>query len=107
MPAARIAFLGLIAAPTRSGGTGGRGARSAPEAVFESARGELEAGPGELEAFEGEGDVMLAGERWRAVVEGRLKKGQSAVVTAIEGLILKIRPEKENERENDDGSDFR
>jgi membrane-bound serine protease (ClpP class) len=55
-----------------------------------------------LEEFEGEGDVMLGGERWKAISGDRLKKGQAAMVTAIEGLVLKVRAR--SGQEADDGN---
>ncbi len=55
--------------------------------------------------FDGDGEVLMAGERWHARSDGPLKKGQGAVVTAIEGLILRVtgRPEKETDDGNDIG----
>jgi membrane-bound serine protease (ClpP class) len=58
-----------------------------------------------LEDFEDEGEVMLAGERWHAQSAGGLKQGQSAVVTAIEGLVLKVRAQ--DKQETDDGNTIR
>ena len=49
---------------------------------------------------ESEGEVMLGGERWHAQSAGRLIKGQSAVVTAIEGLVLKVRAQETQETDN-------
>lgn len=60
-----------------------------------------------LEDFENEGEVLLAGERWQAQTAGRLEQGQSAVVTAIEGLILKVRaqdPKQDKLVEEDNGN---
>jgi membrane-bound serine protease (ClpP class) len=55
--------------------------------------------------FEGEGEVLMAGERWHARAEEKLSKGQSAVVTAIEGLLLHVRAQPYQEKE--DGNDIR
>ena len=55
-----------------------------------------------LEDFEGEGEVMMAGERWHARISGQLKKGQEAVVTAIEGLVLKV--QSQDKQEDNDGN---
>ena len=57
-----------------------------------------------LEEFEGEGVVMLGGERWNASSDVLLKQGQAAVVTALEGLLLRVRAK--SEQETDDGSDI-
>ncbi len=58
-----------------------------------------------LEDFEGEGAVQLGGERWQAKSGERLRKGQLAVVTAMEGLLLKVRAKQT--LETDDGNDYR
>ena len=58
-----------------------------------------------LQDFEDKGQVLLAGEHWRAQSTEPLKRGQGAVVTAIEGLLLRVRPEAEKEK--DDGSNIR
>ncbi len=49
---------------------------------------------------ENEGEVMLGGERWHAQSAGKLIKGQAAVVTAIEGLVLKVRAQDTQETDN-------
>lgn len=56
-----------------------------------------------LEDFEEEGAVMLGGERWHARSDVRLKRGQGAVVTAIEGLLLRVKAQRR--QETDDGND--
>jgi len=38
-----------------------------------------------------EGWVRVAGERWRAVADGRVAAGEPVVVTAVEGLTLRVR----------------
>ena len=58
-----------------------------------------------LEEFEGEGKVLLGGEHWQARSSERLKQGQGAVVTAIEGLLLRVRAKRDQEKE--DGNDIR
>jgi membrane-bound serine protease (ClpP class) len=58
-----------------------------------------------LEDFEGDGEVLMAGERWQARSEEQLRKGQRAVVTAIEGLLLRVRAQ--STREKEDGNDIR
>ena len=58
-----------------------------------------------LTDFDGEGEVMMAGERWHARSDDSLKKGQGAVVTAIEGLLLRVRAQPT--QETDDGNDIR
>jgi len=54
-----------------------------------------------LETFDERGEVMLAGERWAARTSAPLHTGQAAVVTAIEGLLLTVRPEPDREKEDD------
>jgi len=58
-----------------------------------------------LEEFEGQGHVLMDGESWEAVSADRLKPGQLAVVTAMEGLILQVRAKDKEEMEN--GTDTR
>ena len=57
-----------------------------------------------LEAFEGEGNVLLAGERWAAQADEPMRAGQGAIVTAIEGLLLKVRSKPGQEKK--DGNDI-
>jgi len=45
-----------------------------------------------LADFHGEGEVFVHSERWSAVTETPLRKGQDIVVTGIDGLVLKVRP---------------
>jgi len=45
-----------------------------------------------LADFHGAGEVFVHSERWSAVTETPLRKGQDIVVTGIEGLVLKVRP---------------
>ena len=45
--------------------------------------------------FETRGDVFVHSERWSAVTEAPLRKGQAIVVTGIEGLTLEVRPADE------------
>jgi membrane-bound serine protease (ClpP class) len=54
-----------------------------------------------LEDFEGEGNVLLAGEHWQAQSAERLKQGQAAVVSAVEGLKLTVRGK--HKQETNDG----
>ncbi len=53
-----------------------------------------------LRDFTGRGNVLLQGEDWQAQSEQPLHKGQAAVVTAIEGLILRIRAKPDHEPEH-------
>jgi membrane-bound ClpP family serine protease len=39
--------------------------------------------------------VFVHSERWSAVTESSLRKGQAIVVTGIDGLTLKVRPADE------------
>ncbi len=48
-----------------------------------------------LMTFKDKGDIHVRGERWAAVTEAPLKKGQTVVVTGIDGLTLKVRPVEE------------
>jgi membrane-bound serine protease (ClpP class) len=48
-----------------------------------------------LENFETEGEVFVHSERWAAVSETPLKRGQVVEVTGIDGLTLKVRPVNE------------
>ena len=43
-----------------------------------------------LEDFTGSGHVWAFGERWRAVADGAVSKGESLVVTGIDGLTLRV-----------------
>ncbi len=43
-----------------------------------------------LEDFTGSGHVWAFGERWRAVTDGAVSKGESLVVTGIDGLTLRV-----------------
>jgi membrane-bound serine protease (ClpP class) len=45
-----------------------------------------------LADFHGAGEVFVHSERWSAVTETPLRKGQDIVVTGIDGLVLKVRP---------------
>jgi len=58
-----------------------------------------------LEDFEGQGRVLMDGEIWEARSEDGLKRSQLAVVTAIEGLVLRVRAKDSEEKEN--GTDHR
>ncbi len=59
-----------------------------------------------LEEFEGgKGHVLMDGEIWEAGSADRLKRNQLAVVTAIEGLMLRVRARDKEETEN--GTDIR
>jgi membrane-bound serine protease (ClpP class) len=53
-----------------------------------------------LEDFEGEGHVLLDGESWEARSEDPLERGQMAVVTAMEGLVLQVRAKHKEDKEN-------
>ncbi len=47
-----------------------------------------------LEDFsEGEGQVRAKGEIWQAKTKGTLKAGQRVKITALDGLVLKVKPE--------------
>ncbi len=46
-----------------------------------------------LEGFEREGEVFVHSERWHAVSETALEANQAVVVTGLDGLTLKVRPE--------------
>ena len=48
-----------------------------------------------LTDFDHEGEVFVHSERWSAVSGSRLRKGQTVVVTGIDGLTLKVRPADE------------
>jgi len=48
-----------------------------------------------LVSFKNEGDVHVRGERWAAVTDAPVKKGQTILVTGIDGLTLKVRPVEE------------
>ena len=48
-----------------------------------------------LENFEAEGEVFVHSERWSAVSETPLRRGQAVEVTGIDGLTLKVRPVNE------------
>ena len=45
-----------------------------------------------LEAFETEGEIFVHGERWSAASDEPVRAGQAVEVTAIDGLVLKVRP---------------
>lgn len=45
-----------------------------------------------LSDFHHEGEVFVHSERWSAVTESPLRKGQNIVVTGMDGLTLKVRP---------------
>jgi len=45
-----------------------------------------------LEDFEGEGRIWLESEAWQAVSKVPIRKDQQVVVTAMDGLVLKIEP---------------
>jgi membrane-bound serine protease (ClpP class) len=45
-----------------------------------------------LAGFEASGHVFVHGERWSANTETPLREGQSVLVTAVDGLTLKVRP---------------
>jgi membrane-bound serine protease (ClpP class) len=51
-----------------------------------------------LEGFEGGGEVFVHSERWSAVSDAPLHKGQKIEVTGVEGLILQVRPLDEERR---------
>jgi membrane-bound serine protease (ClpP class) len=42
--------------------------------------------------FHHQGEVFVHSERWTAITESPLRKGQNVVVTGVDGLILKVRP---------------
>jgi membrane-bound serine protease (ClpP class) len=66
-----------------------------------------------MEAFEGEGHVLMEGENWQAWSDDPLGKGQLAVVTAIEGLLLRVRAkeikdtDRTDRKETENGNDLR
>lgn len=45
-----------------------------------------------LSDFEHRGDVFVHSERWSAITDSGLRRGQAIVVTGVEGLTLKVRP---------------
>ena len=45
-----------------------------------------------MESFIGEGKIWLEGESWHAESAVPIEKDQEVVVTAMDGLILKIKP---------------
>ncbi len=53
-----------------------------------------------LEEFDGSGNVWLAGENWQAYSEERLSRGQTAVVTGIDGLQLKVAAKQAGNEDN-------
>jgi len=53
-----------------------------------------------MEDFEGEGHVLMDGESWKARSEDRLERGQVAVVTALEGLVLRVRAKNTEDSKN-------
>ena len=55
-----------------------------------------------LEAFDGDGEVFVHSERWHAVSESPVRKEQEIIVTAIDGLTLKVRPAQSGIREQED-----
>jgi membrane-bound serine protease (ClpP class) len=55
-----------------------------------------------LENFAGEGHVFIHGERWNAMAETPVRAHQAVVVTAVEGLTLKVRPSSANTQEQED-----
>jgi membrane-bound serine protease (ClpP class) len=55
-----------------------------------------------LERFEREGEVFVHSERWSAISEAPVAKGQEIVVTGIDGLVLSIRPADQQQREQED-----
>ena len=61
-----------------------------------------------MEAFEGEGHVLMEGENWHAWSDEPLGEGQLAIVTAIEGLLLRVRAKDHlNKKEMENGSNLR
>ncbi len=48
-----------------------------------------------LDDFDGRGWVLAAGERWQA--RGTMKRGERARITAVDGLILVVQPERKGE----------
>jgi len=53
-----------------------------------------------LEDFAHEGHVLLDGESWEARSEDPLERGQMAVVTAMEGLVLQVQAKHKEDKEN-------
>lgn len=61
-----------------------------------SGREQLVGAPGTaLADFSHEGEVFVHSERWSAVTDFSLRKGQAVVVTGIDGLTLKVQPADE------------
>jgi membrane-bound serine protease (ClpP class) len=54
-----------------------------------------------LEDFAGEGHVFIHSERWNAIAETPVRAHQGVVVTAVEGLTLKVRPSSANTQEQE------
>ena len=46
-----------------------------------------------LSDFTREGDVFVHSERWSAITSAPLHKGQSIIVTGIDGLTLEVAPD--------------
>jgi membrane-bound serine protease (ClpP class) len=53
-----------------------------------------------LEEFDGSGNVLMAGEHWQAYSDERLRPGQTAVVTGIDGLQLKVAAKQAEDEDN-------
>jgi membrane-bound serine protease (ClpP class) len=55
---------------------------------------EMAGAPGEVSDWQdGRGHVIAHGERWRAVSDAALTRGQPVRVTGIDGLVLRVEPE--------------
>lgn len=52
-----------------------------------------------LSDFDDEGRVSVFGESWKARATAPVRKGERVRVTAVEGLVLTVKPEKETEEE--------
>jgi len=53
-----------------------------------------------MEDFEGRGLVLMDGESWEAQSDDRLERGQTALVLAVEGLVLRVGKSHREETEN-------
>jgi len=53
-----------------------------------------------LGKFTGSGTVLMAGEHWQAYSDDQLRPGQTAVVTGIDGLRLKVAAKQTGDEDN-------
>ena len=53
------------------------------------------------DSFERDGHVYIHSERWNAVTESPVRKGQAVEVTGVNGLTLEVRPLNKRTQEQD------